>query len=282
MRSSPRPFVPNFCFLLARLAAAVALSVYSFASAYDAHPKLVVVIVIDQFRGDYLDRYRDQLGDAGFRLFLDHGAYFLNYNIYAPTNPTYAGDFPGDVQFPGLPGTNGSLLNFAMEAITYLHLTPGTYTFGVNSDDGFRLTSAALQLGVFDAGRGAADPLFSFAVTQAGYCPFRLVYFQGTGAASLEWFSVTPAGQKILINDTNTPGYIAAYRRATTSLPYFLGSWPGGTGNRPDQPVRVQMQDGAGIKVNTNSIHLTLNGLSVAPSITQTGGVTTVQYTTVW
>src|ERR1039457_2375828 len=80
MRSSPRPFVPNFCFLLARLAAAVALSVYSFASAYDAHPKLVVVIVIDQFRGDYLDRYRDQLGDAGFRLFLDHGAYFPNCN----------------------------------------------------------------------------------------------------------------------------------------------------------------------------------------------------------
>jgi hypothetical protein len=206
----------------------------------------------------------------------------LNYNIYAPTNATSAGDFPGDIQFPGQPGTNGSTVNFALEAVTYLHLTPGTYTFGINSDDGFRLTSAALQLGVFDAGRGAADTLFSFAVTQAGYYPFRLVYFQGTGAASLEWFSVTPAGQKILINDTNTPGYIAAYRRATTSLPYFLGSWPGGTGNRPDQPVRVQMQDGAGIKVNTNFIHLTLNGLNVTPSITQTGGVTTVQYSTVW
>src|SRR5216684_4877733 len=58
----------------------------AFASAYNARPKLVVVIVIDQFRGDYLERYRDQFGDGGFRLFLDHGAYFpdCNYN-YANT-----------------------------------------------------------------------------------------------------------------------------------------------------------------------------------------------------
>ena len=56
------------------------------ASAYNGHPKLIVVIVIDQFRGDYLERYRDQFGDAGFRLLLEHGAYFPNchYN-YANT-----------------------------------------------------------------------------------------------------------------------------------------------------------------------------------------------------
>jgi len=47
---------------------------------------LVVVIVIDQFRGDYLERYRDQFGDAGFRFLLDHGAYFPNCNYdYANT-----------------------------------------------------------------------------------------------------------------------------------------------------------------------------------------------------
>jgi predicted AlkP superfamily pyrophosphatase or phosphodiesterase len=58
----------------------------SFASAYSAHPKLIVVIVIDQFRGDYLERYRDQFGEGGFRLFLDHGAYFTDCNYdYANT-----------------------------------------------------------------------------------------------------------------------------------------------------------------------------------------------------
>lgn len=69
-----------------------------FASAYNARPKLVVVIVIDQFRGDYLERYRDQFGDAGFRLFLDHGANFTdcNYN-YANTRtaPGHATLFTG-------------------------------------------------------------------------------------------------------------------------------------------------------------------------------------------
>ena len=56
------------------------------ASAYNAHPRLVVVIVIDQFRGDYLERYRDQFGEGGFRMFLDHGAYFSDCNYdYANT-----------------------------------------------------------------------------------------------------------------------------------------------------------------------------------------------------
>lgn len=67
-------------------------------SAYNAHPKLVVVIVIDQFRGDYLERFRDQFGEGGFRLFLDHGAYFTdcNYN-YANTRtaPGHATLFTG-------------------------------------------------------------------------------------------------------------------------------------------------------------------------------------------
>src|SRR5271154_3458169 len=76
----------------------LACGVYAFAGAYNAHPKLVVVIVIDQFRGDYLERYRDQLGDAGFRVFLDRGAYFTDCNYdYANTRtaPGHATLFTG-------------------------------------------------------------------------------------------------------------------------------------------------------------------------------------------
>jgi predicted AlkP superfamily pyrophosphatase or phosphodiesterase len=68
------------------------------ASAYNARPKLVVVIVIDQFRGDYLERYRDQFGDGGFRVFLDRGAYFTDCNYdYADTRtgPGHATLFTG-------------------------------------------------------------------------------------------------------------------------------------------------------------------------------------------
>ncbi len=44
------------------------------ASAYEAHPKLVIILVIDQFRADYLDRYRADFKGRVFRLFLDSGA----------------------------------------------------------------------------------------------------------------------------------------------------------------------------------------------------------------
>jgi hypothetical protein len=70
----------------------------SSASAYNAHPKLIVVIVIDQFRGDYLERYHDKFGEGGFRLLLEHGANFTECNYdYANTRtaPGHATLFTG-------------------------------------------------------------------------------------------------------------------------------------------------------------------------------------------
>lgn len=60
-------------------------SVPARADAYHATPKLVVVLVIDQFRGDYLDRYRDDFKTPnGFNLFLKKGAHFTDcYYDYA-------------------------------------------------------------------------------------------------------------------------------------------------------------------------------------------------------
>jgi arylsulfatase A-like enzyme len=87
------------CLLLALAAVLILASMPAgFASAYNAHPKLVVVIIIDQFRGDYLERYRDQFGEGGFRLLLDHGANFTDCNYdYANTRtaPGHATLFTG-------------------------------------------------------------------------------------------------------------------------------------------------------------------------------------------
>jgi predicted AlkP superfamily pyrophosphatase or phosphodiesterase len=59
----------------------------AFASAYNAKPKLVVILVLDQFRGDYLDRFRSDFKTPnGFNLFLKRGAYFPEcYYDYANT-----------------------------------------------------------------------------------------------------------------------------------------------------------------------------------------------------
>jgi type I phosphodiesterase/nucleotide pyrophosphatase len=55
------------------------------ADAYDAKPKLIIVLVFDQFRGDYLDRYRSQFKTKnGWNLFLQQGAHFTDcYYDYA-------------------------------------------------------------------------------------------------------------------------------------------------------------------------------------------------------
>jgi predicted AlkP superfamily pyrophosphatase or phosphodiesterase len=79
--------------LLIRLHAAfiVLLPVLFFTSraeaqAYVAQPKLVVIIVIDQFRGDYLNRERAEFKGHGFKLFMDQGAWFTDcYYDYANT-----------------------------------------------------------------------------------------------------------------------------------------------------------------------------------------------------
>ncbi|MFI5088401.1 MAG: SDR family NAD(P)-dependent oxidoreductase, partial [Terriglobales bacterium] len=70
----------------------------AFASAYNANPKLVVIVIIDQFRPDFLDRAHDQLGPAGFRLLTERGAYFTGcYYDYANTEtaPGHATLFTG-------------------------------------------------------------------------------------------------------------------------------------------------------------------------------------------
>jgi len=61
-------------------------AVASYASAYNAQPKLVVIVVVDQLRGDLLERYHDDFTDGGFRLLMDHGAWFTScYYNYAAT-----------------------------------------------------------------------------------------------------------------------------------------------------------------------------------------------------
>jgi len=83
MKGSPRSLLASFVTCLSVLSVVCPSAV---ASAYNGHPKLVVIVIIDQFRGDYLERYRDQFVEGGFRLLLDKGAYFTdcNYN-YANT-----------------------------------------------------------------------------------------------------------------------------------------------------------------------------------------------------
>ena len=54
------------------------------AQVYAGQPKLIVIVVIDQFRGDYLNRDESKFKGHGFNLFLKDGAWFTDcYYNYA-------------------------------------------------------------------------------------------------------------------------------------------------------------------------------------------------------
>lgn len=58
----------------------------SQAQAYVGRPKLIVIVVIDQFRADYLNRHRADFTGRGFNLFMNEGAWFTDcYYDYANT-----------------------------------------------------------------------------------------------------------------------------------------------------------------------------------------------------
>lgn len=74
-----------------------------------AKPKLVLVIMVDQFRYDFLERFEDLFGKDGFRRLMNEGAFFTNANYdYVPTYtaPGHAAVFTGSV-----PAQNGIVGN---------------------------------------------------------------------------------------------------------------------------------------------------------------------------
>jgi predicted AlkP superfamily pyrophosphatase or phosphodiesterase len=73
------------CLFVAVLSAAF-LPALASAQVFAGRPKLIVVVVIDQFRADYLNRDRDQFKGHGFNLFMKQGAWFTDcYYDYANT-----------------------------------------------------------------------------------------------------------------------------------------------------------------------------------------------------
>src|SRR5689334_5196270 len=58
------------------IAASIGLSSTSHAFSQATRPRLLVVISIDQFRPDYLQRFRRYFGPGGFNLLLSQGAEF--------------------------------------------------------------------------------------------------------------------------------------------------------------------------------------------------------------
>ncbi|HKK40562.1 MAG TPA: alkaline phosphatase PafA [Cryomorphaceae bacterium] len=98
------------------IAAAILLSTLTMAQDTDDRPKLVVGIVIDQMRNDYLTRYADLYGKGGFVRLLNDGFYGANHRFsYMPTStgPGHASVYTGTT-----PAVHGIVANDWYDPIT--------------------------------------------------------------------------------------------------------------------------------------------------------------------
>ncbi len=213
-------------------------------------------------------------GPDGF--FVDADVINWNQNaqgLGAESGSFRAPTFP-DEPIPGIPGTDGvNTDNVAAEILTFLELKAGAHTLGVNSDDGFVVSTGVdgrdafkTVLGSFEGGRGASDTTFSFVAPADGLYPFRVLWYEGNGDSSVEFFSVDPAtGEKILVNDRNNPKAIKAWRQVTTATRPFVSTVspaPSSLGVPATAALEFTFVNGTA-SVNTNTIQVRLNGQAV-------------------
>ncbi|HAB16515.1 MAG TPA: hypothetical protein PLX89_11590 [Verrucomicrobiota bacterium] len=187
----------------------------------------------------------------------------INYSQKA-INPELGtdGNFADDQPFPGQT-PDGPTDNYAMEVTCWLDLPQGTTTFGVISDDGFQVNSPALTVNPI-VGRhngGPADAEFSVYAAQAGLYPFKLIWYENTGGAHLEWFVYDGEFRFLL----NTPGAPAAYTSAGIVTPTItLLSAPTLTGDYTDAGSYVVDSDNHTITLNAPAAGTTFYRVSAA------------------
>lgn len=190
-----------------------------------ARPSDTIASAEAQLRGELGPSVHDSFGEVNgafevsFVNFEQGGGAAGNFTLDAPEPQTVPDDYIPGIPF-GAPNDN-----IAADIRTFIEFpTAGVYTMVVNSDDGFQLSTGTtnapthLILSGYDGGRGASDTSTYFRIEQPGVYFFRLLWFEGGGGASVEWFTVNPNGSRALVGGTQT-GSLKAFKTRTVAEP---------------------------------------------------------------
>lgn len=154
------------------------------AARTNKKPKLVLAIIVDQFRYDYLERFGDLFGNGGFRRLMNEGALFTNANYdYVPTFTAcgHASIFSGSV-----PAMNGIVGNVWFDRGT------GKVRVMVADDSAHTVTDSGLS-----PRSGAASPRTLIGTTIGDQMRLSNNFHSKVIAASLKDRSaVLPGGQR--------------------------------------------------------------------------------------
>ncbi len=207
--------------------------------------------------------------------------------------------------FPGIPGSGGQITKFALEAVAFLELPAGETTFGVsvgtdrtdvNDDDSYQVFVGevprdffATKVGEFErnappfVANTRNENIWTVNAPQAGVYPFRVVYWQTGRGANLQWYTVLPSGERLLVNDTaGDARAVKAYRRSTSAAagaPYVgeVSPLPGSAGNSAAGAIEAVVIDGARA-VQDASVKLTLNGQATTATVLRTANRVALQF----
>jgi len=104
--------------------------------------------------------------------------------------------------FPS-PWNSGSVNDLAARYTGFVHVpSPGTRTFGVNSDDGFRLRIDGKIVCEYPPPRGPAVTTGTFNFPAAGSYPIELTWYENGGGDIVQLFQETAGGDKLLGDDS--------------------------------------------------------------------------------
>lgn len=103
-------------------------------SSYEDTPKLVIGIIVDQMRPDYISRYWDKFSEGGFKRLVRQG--FVFNNAHYGYMPTYTGPGYASVYTGTTPAVHGIIGNswYNREMKRYTHVTEDPEVTGVGTD----------------------------------------------------------------------------------------------------------------------------------------------------
>jgi predicted AlkP superfamily pyrophosphatase or phosphodiesterase len=217
--------------------AIVCLWLAAAAVAAPAKPRLVVLISIDQFRADYLERFSDLFlpaqgsqGVGGFRYLMERGAYHTD--AHHDHYPLFTG--PGhSIHFTGAPGYKTGIVgnewyDREMNAVRYCVQDPKSPLVGAPDPDGkrgispvtLRVSTVGDELKMATGGQAKVWGLAlkdRAGVLMAGHLADGVLWFDDDTSA---WIS-----SRFYFKSGQLPDWVVAWNAAKKIDPFFGKTW---------------------------------------------------------
>ena len=205
-------------------------------------PRLVVLIVVDQMRADYLQRYADRFHD-GFKRLLEHGAVFTEARYpYASTKTAEGHALMLSGWSPSGSGIIGdSWYDRAAKAAIVAGASTRHHLLESSGDGG-----SPEQLMVHTVGDALKEQRPRSHVVTASWKRYSAVLNGGHHADAAYWFDVVTG--HMVTSDyylATYPAWVQRFNAHDLSAPYFGHPWlghPMGRGTQPDEAFRTNFR----------------------------------------